>query len=149
MGRIEGFRKQSLHLDCFRLAFEIRQNHGNVAAKFPNQLAARATGRSKSIGIRYHGNGVEAALTFADGFEDGDPLGANGKAVRGVLDVATSKNSSGGGAERGTHAKIRIWRVRVFPRLPRGQNQNFIFAHAYASWGASKYPMQSPPQFAE
>src|SRR5260370_2301656 len=149
MGRIEGFRKQSLHLDCFRLALEIRQDHGNVAAKCQDQLAARATGRSKSIGIRHYGNGVEAALPFADGFEDGDPLGANGKAVRGVLDVAAAKDSSGGGAERGAHAKIRIWRMRVFPRLPCGQNQSFIFAHAYASLDASKYPMQSPPRFAE
>src|SRR5712692_6330848 len=77
---VEVFREEILHLDCFRLAFEVRHEHRNVAAKFPDQRAASAAGWREYIGIRHHGNGIEAALSFADGFENGDALGANSEA---------------------------------------------------------------------
>src|SRR6266851_4422855 len=73
------------------------------------------------------------ARAFADGFEYGDALGANGEAIGSVLDVATAKNSSGGSAQRGANAKIGVRRMRVFPRLPGSRNQYLIFAHAIAS----------------
>src|SRR6266849_5518501 len=85
--------------------------------------------RSQNVCIRHHGNSIEAALTFADGFEYGDALGANGEAIGSVLDVATAKNSSGGSAQRGANAKIGVRRMRVFPRLPGSRNQYLIFAH--------------------
>src|SRR6266849_4322656 len=133
MRGIERLREQISHLEDFGLAFEIRHDHGNVAAKFPNQLAAGSARRRKSIGIRHHGNGLEPALAFTDGLEDGDAFGANGEAIGGVFNVAPAKNSAGSGAERGPHAKIGVRRMRVFPRLPGRRDQSLIFAHAIAS----------------
>ena len=45
IGGIEGLRKKILHANHFGFALEICHDHGNVAAKFPDQLAASATGR--------------------------------------------------------------------------------------------------------
>src|SRR5438445_4053903 len=126
---IKRLGKEIFHLNDFYFTFQIRHNHGNVAATFPDQLAASAAGRRQHIGVGYHGNGVEAALAFADGFENGDALGAHGEAISGILDVAAAKNPSGGGAKRGANTKIRVRCMRVFPGLPRGGNQDFVFAH--------------------
>src|SRR6266481_867302 len=133
MRGIERFGKEFAHLDDFRLALEIGHDHRNVPAKFPDQLAAGAAGWGQSVGVSHHGNSVEAALAFADGFENGDAFGAHGEAVGRILDIAAAKNSSGSGAQRGAHAKIRVRGMRVFPRLPRGRNQGFVFAHTMAS----------------
>src|SRR5260370_34296988 len=130
---MEGFGKEISHLNGLGLALEVRHNYGNIAAEFPDQLAAGAAGRCKSIGIRDHGNGVEAALPFADGFEDGDAFGAHSEAVSGVLNIASAEDSAGRGTQRGAHAKVRVRRMRVFPRLPGNRNQGIVFAHAIAS----------------
>src|SRR5712692_2820537 len=106
VGGIEWFRKEILHLPDFHFAFEVRRDHGNIAAKFPDQLAASATGRRQRVGVSYHRNGIEAALTFADGLEDGDALSADGEAISCIFNVATAKDSAGRSAKRGTHAKI-------------------------------------------
>ncbi len=84
VGGIKRFRKQFTHRDDFGFAFQIRQNYRNVAAKLPNQLAARATRRCELIRVRNHGDGVKAALAFADGFENGDAFSTNGEAIRRV-----------------------------------------------------------------
>src|SRR6266403_506743 len=138
VGGIKRLRKQFTHRDDFGLAFQIRQNYRNVAAKFPNQLTARATRRCELIRVRNHGDGVKAALAFADGFENGDAFSTNGEAIRRVFHVATAENSARGGAKRGAHSKIRVRRMRVFSRLSRRRNQNVIVAHASASRRAPK-----------
>jgi len=38
-------------------------------------------GRREGIGVSDDGNSIEPASAFADGFENGDALGANGEAV--------------------------------------------------------------------
>src|SRR5260370_7436762 len=81
------------HLSGRGPSLEVRHNHGNVAAKFPDQLTACAAGGRQRVGVSYHGNGVEAAFAFADGFEDGDALGANGEAVSAIFNAATPKDS--------------------------------------------------------
>src|SRR6266478_6433607 len=91
IGGIKRFRKQLAHGDDFGFALQIREDHRHVPAKFPDQLAAGTAGRRKRIRVRHHGDGVEAALSFADRFENGDAFSANGEAVRGVFDVAASK----------------------------------------------------------
>src|SRR4029077_9841336 len=130
---IERLWKQIAHLNDFGFALEIGHDHGNVATKFPDQLAAGSARRRERIGIRHHGNSVEPALAFADCFKNGDAFGANREAVSSVLDVAPAKDSAGGGTKRGTHAKIGIRRMRVLPRLPGCRNQSFIFFHPIAS----------------
>src|SRR6266581_105979 len=117
----------------FYFALEVRHDHGNVPAEFPDELAAGAARRCFCDCFRDHRDGVEAALAFADGFEDGDAFGANGEAVSGVFNVAPAEDSAGRGAQRSAHAKIRVRRMRVFPCLPCGRNQAFILAHANAS----------------
>src|SRR5260370_15749194 len=103
-------------------------------------MSAGAAGWCQRVGVGYHGNGVKAALAFADCFENGDALGAHGKPVSGVLHVTAAKHSSGGRAERRANAKVSVGRVPMFPRLPCRRHQAFIFAHATASPHASKYP---------
>jgi len=126
---IKGLRKQIFHLNHFGFAFEIRHDHGNVAAEFPDQLAARPAGGRQRLGVRHHADGVEPALAFADGLENRDAFGANGKAVSGVFDVTAPKNPARSGAQRGPHAKIGKRRMRVFPRLLGRGNQSLVFAH--------------------
>ena len=121
--RVKRFREKDLHLDDFHFALEIGEDHGNVAAEFPDELAAGAARGSESIGVSDDGNGVEAALAFADGFENGDAFGANGEAVGGIFDVATAEDSAGSGVKGGANAKIRKRRVGIFARLQRGFDQ--------------------------
>src|SRR5260370_41066673 len=116
MRGIERFWKQFTNLEDFAFAFEICHDNGNVAAKFPDQLAARTARRCQRLCIRDHRDGVEAALPFADGFEYGDALGANGEAVRSVLDVAAAKNPAGWGQKRRATPTIRALLERDDPR---------------------------------
>ncbi len=92
--------------------------------------------------------GVRASVSVTTD-ENGDALGANGEAVGCVLDVAAAKDSSRSGTKRRANAKVGVRRMRVFPCLPRGRNQSFIFAHANVPWHAPKYSTQWPLQFAE
>ena len=97
------------------LPWRFARTHGNVAAEFPDDLAAGAAGRRQGIGIGDDGDGVEAVFAFRDGFEDRDALGAAGEAVAGVFDVAAGVDSSGFRAERRADAEIREGRVGILP----------------------------------
>src|SRR5258706_6163671 len=81
----------------------------------------------------YGGDGGEATLPFANGFEDGDALSADGEAISGVFHVATAEDSAGRGAKGGTNPKIGIGRVGIVARLLGRANQMVILAHAMAS----------------
>jgi hypothetical protein len=106
VGGVEGFGEEVAHLDDFGFALEIGQDNGDVAAEFPDELAAGAAGWSQGVGVGNHRDGIEAALTFAERFEDGDAFGANGQAVGGVFDVATAEDAPRSGAESGTDTEI-------------------------------------------
>ena len=101
-------------MDGFGFAFEIAEDYRDVAAKFPDDLAAGAAGGRERVGVGRNGDGVEAAFAFADGFEDGDALGANGETVGGVFDVATAEDAARVGADSGADTEIGKWRVSVF-----------------------------------
>src|SRR4029077_2676805 len=77
VGRIERFRKQIAHLERFRFALQVSQNHGDIAAKLPDQLAACAARRRQCVCVGNDGDGVKVAFAFAHGFEDGDSLRAD------------------------------------------------------------------------
>src|SRR5216684_3061397 len=81
-GRIEGFGKKVAHLHHLHFPFKVGQNHRNIAAKFPNELPARAARRGQRFGIRDHRDGLEAAFALAHGFENGQTLGANRQTIR-------------------------------------------------------------------
>src|SRR5579859_1110988 len=133
VGRIERFRKKVAHPQCFDFALQICQDHGDVAAKFPDQLAACTAGRRERIRVRDDSDGVKTALAFAHGFENRDTLGADSQSVGGVFHVATAENSSRSGAQRGAYAKIRERRVGILARLARGFDERVMFCHATAS----------------
>src|SRR5271163_4729051 len=77
VGRIERFRKQIAHLDSFGFTLQIGKDYGDIAAKFPDQLAACAAGRRERVVIRDDGNGVKVAFAFAHGFKDRYSFGAD------------------------------------------------------------------------
>src|SRR5712692_3835658 len=129
---IKWLGKQIPHAKHLSLSLEIRQDYWHVAAEFPDELAASATGGRQCVGVSDHGDGVEAAFAFADGFEDGNALGADGESVRGVLYIAAAENSTGRSAHRCSHSKIRIWRMSVLSCPLRGRDQQVIFAHDFS-----------------
>src|SRR5579859_5818227 len=131
--RIERFRKKVAHPQCFDSALQICQDHGDIAAKLPDQLAACTAGRRERIRVRDDSDSVKTALAFAHGFENRDTLGADSQAIGGVFHVATAENSSRSGAQRGAYAKIRERRVGILARLARGFDERVMFCHATAS----------------
>src|SRR5690348_5626987 len=126
---IKGAWKKVQRAFALGFAFEIRENHGNIAAKFPDDLAARATGRRERVGIGDDGDGFEIVLALGDGFENGDAFGAEREAVAGVFDVAAAIDASGFGMNGGAHEKFGERRVRVFAGGARGGDELVFVNH--------------------
>src|SRR5215471_14464169 len=98
VGRVEGFGKKIAHWDGFHFAFEIGEDDGDVAAEFPDDLAAGAARRSERIGVGDDGDGVEAAFAFANSLENSDTFRADGKPVGSVFNIAAAENAARGSA---------------------------------------------------
>src|SRR3954462_10641961 len=130
VGGVERLGKKLTHLDLLGFAFEVREDDRNVAAEFPAKLAAGTAGCREGVGVRDDYDGVEAAFTFADGFEDGDAFGANSEAVGGVLYIAAAEDAAGGGAESGAYAEVGVWGVSVLARLFGDGDQVIVIGHA-------------------
>ena len=113
-------RKKLRHAEGLRLAAEIGENDFAIAAKFPDDLAASAAGRSEFFGGGDDGNGVEAARAFGNGFEDGGAFGADGESVGGIFHVAAGENLAGLRAQRRTNFEIGERGVRVLANSARG-----------------------------
>jgi hypothetical protein len=109
----------------YHAAVQVGENDFNVAAKFPNNLAARATGRRQDVRIGDHGNCVEAVLAFGNSLENSHTLGADGQTVGGILNIAAGEDAPGGRSYGGAYAKIRKWGVRVLSRGARRRDQSF------------------------
>ena len=92
----------------------------DVAAEFPDYLAAGAAGWSQTIHVGDYGDGVEAALALGDGFEDGHALSATGEAEGGVFDIASSEDAAGFGAYGRAYTKIRDGGASVLEGLGCG-----------------------------
>src|SRR5262249_4836475 len=69
-------------------------NLGLVAGELPDHLPAAAAGRRDAVVIGHYCDFHDLALAFADGFEDGDPLGAHAQPVGRVLDVAAGEHTA-------------------------------------------------------
>jgi hypothetical protein len=54
---IKRLREKFRHVVAFHFSLKIRQDNLRVPAKFPDNLAARAAGRGKSIGVGHDGDG--------------------------------------------------------------------------------------------
>ena len=99
---IERQWQQVLQLMPAGLATKVGQNHFNIAAELPQNLAACATGRRRRVGVSHDGNTAEFAMSFGEGLEHRDTLGAEREPVRRVLDVATGDDRPISGLERCT-----------------------------------------------
>jgi len=126
---------RDLSSEWFGLALEVRHDYGTSPQNSQiNWRQAPQGGVRVSVSVTTEM--ASKPLAFADSFEDGDAFGTNGETVSGVLNVASAKNSSGSGAKRGAHAKIRVRRMRVFLACWQ-QKQRIVFA------------LRSPPQISE
>ncbi len=114
MRGVEGAREKIQGALAFDFAVKIGEDDRNVAAKFPDDLAASAAGRGEGVCVGDDGDGVEVVFSFGDGFENGDAFGAEGESVGGVFDVASGEDAAGFGAHGGADAKFRKWSVGVF-----------------------------------
>lgn len=117
------------HLDRFGLAFEVREDYRNVAAEFPDELAAGAAGRSECVCVGDNGDGVEAAFAFAESFENRDTFGADGETVGGIFYVAAAEDAAGGGAERGAYAEVGVGSVGVVASLLGDGDEVVVVGH--------------------
>ena len=101
----------------FGFTFEVAEDHRNVAAEFPDQLATGAAGWRQNVGVGDNGDGVEAALAFADGLEDGGAFGADGQAIGSIFHVTAAEDAAGCGAKGGADSKIGVGSMSVIARL--------------------------------
>ena len=106
-----------------RLAREVRENHFEVAAELPEDLAAGAAGRRRSLGIGHDRHAPELAMSFGQRLEHRHALGADRQPVGGVLDVAAGDHGAVGGFQRGADLELRIARAGKLAGLARGRDQ--------------------------
>ena len=101
------------------LAFQVREDYFQIAAELPEDLAACAAGWGRGFGVGDNRDATEFAVAFREGFEHRHALGADGEAVRSVLDVAAGDDEAGRRLQRGADFESGIRGVRVPARTPR------------------------------
>src|SRR6476620_3162464 len=72
-------RQQIAHLVLAADRREIREDHADVAAVFPQQLTTRPARRRGRGGVGDDGDGRELALAFGERLEQRDALSADGE----------------------------------------------------------------------
>src|SRR5216117_2467596 len=74
---IEWLREQIFQLVDFGFSVRVKQHDFDIAAKFPQDLAAGPAGRRELVRIGCHRNAPECAdaRAFGDDLKDGDALG--------------------------------------------------------------------------
>src|SRR5262245_58217566 len=105
------------------LASQVGENHFEIAAELPEDLAARAARRRRRVRIGDDGNPTELSMSFRERLEHRHTLGAYRQAVRRVLDVATRDDLAIGGLERCADLEPRERGVRVAARAPRRRDE--------------------------
>src|ERR1039458_703164 len=79
----------------FHFSIQVSEYHFGIAAKFPDNLPARATGRSEFFGFGDNRDCVKATVAFRERFENGYPLSAYRQSVTGIFNVAARINRPG------------------------------------------------------
>src|SRR5437870_179054 len=90
---------------------QVDQGYGNIAAEFPQDLAAGTARWGERFRIGRDRDAAELARAFGDGFEDGDALGTDCKAVGRVFDVAAGVDAPGLVFDCGAHQEVGVGRV--------------------------------------
>src|SRR6266536_3139146 len=121
--KLERLWKELSQLKAFLLALRGCRDDRDVAGKLPENLAASAAGRRGLVGARHDGDGAESADAFRERFPDRDPLGADGQAVRRVLDVAASPDPAALVLDRRADGEAAPFRDRVGPVPGRGLDE--------------------------
>ena len=85
-----------------------RQGHGGIRGELPEQLSASTARRRELLGIRNDSHGGEADVPLGNGLHQGHPLGTNGQAVAGTLDVAPGDDGAVVREQRRTDAEARV-----------------------------------------
>ena len=94
-------------------ACRIRQDQFEISRKLPQHLPTRATGRRRRLGWGDDNHAPERAVSFGKRLEHRDALGADGQAIRGVLDVAAGDDRPVGRFERSADFETGLISVRV------------------------------------
>lgn len=131
MRGVEGAREQIEGALALDLSVKIGEDDRNVAAKFPNDLAASAARRSERVRIGHDGDGVEfvRALSLGESFENGNPLRADREAVAGVFDVAAGEDATGLRSNGSADTKLREGRVSVLAGRAGGSDEMVFVSH--------------------
>src|SRR3954471_12006733 len=103
-----------------RLTSKVRQQHFEVTAEFPENLAAGAARRRRLVGIGNNRDAPELRVPLGQRLEHRDAFGTDRQAVCRILDVATCDDSPVRGLERGPNLESGKPGLRVPAGLPRG-----------------------------
>ena len=132
-------RQQFAHPVPASFAFQVAENHFEVAAVFPEQLPARAARRSGRDGCRHDRDMGELAAAFGQCLEQRNSLGADSQPVGRVLDVAASDDLAVGGAEGRADLELRVRGDREVAGATGGVSVVALACVEFAPW---------PPSFA-
>src|SRR5262245_41967587 len=113
-------------MDAF-LLLQIREVDLQVAAELPQDLPARAAGRRRRLGVGDDRNPREDAVAFGERLEHRDAFGADGEAVRRVLDVAPGDDGAVARLQRGADLEVREGGLRVLAGAARGADEVEVF----------------------
>src|SRR3954463_11738791 len=120
--RVEWEWKQFSQTVRARLTSKVRQQHFEVTAEFPENLAARAARRGRFVGIGHNRDAAELRVPVGERLEHCNAFGTNGQAVCRVLDVATCDDSPVRGLQRGANLEPGKSSLRVPACLPCSGN---------------------------
>lgn len=115
--RIKSPRQQFAHLDGFGFAVQVGEGDRNIAAEFPDYLAADSAGRRQFFRIGDDRDLRDFPFAFRDGFPDRHAFGANRQTVARRFDVAARKNLAAFGFDGRSDLEIGIRRKGAFAHL--------------------------------
>ena len=121
--RVEREGQEILQLMLPFFFLEVGEQDLEIAAEFPENLAARAARRGRRGRVGDDGDAGEGAMALRQRLEHGHPFRANREAVGGVLDVAARHDRPVGRFERGADFEVRKGRVGELTRPARGADE--------------------------
>src|SRR3954451_5789404 len=102
-----------------RLTSKIRQQHFEVTAEFPENLAAGTARRRRLVRIGHNRDATELRVPVGQRLEHRDAFGTDRQAVCRILDVATCDDSPVRGLQRGANLEAGKSSLRIPACLPR------------------------------
>src|SRR5262245_41241967 len=91
-----------------RFAFQVSEDHLQVAAELPEQLPAGAARGRRRHGCSGDSDVRKVSAALGKSLKQGDALGADGQAVGRVLDVAAGDYLAVGRPQGGADLEVRV-----------------------------------------